>query len=69
MVLILNLLTSVFNEIKNIRGCKIFMLKNCFQKMRDSLREKCPNKYGVFYGPYFPVIGFNTDIYSVNLRI
>ena len=45
------------------------MLKNCFQKMRDSLREKCPNKYGVFYGPYFPVIGFNTDIYSVNLRI
>ena len=27
------------------------------------------SKYGVFSGPYFPVFGFNTKIYSVNLRI
>ena len=26
-------------------------------------------KYGVLPGPYFPVFGINTDIYSVNLRI
>ena len=26
-------------------------------------------KCGVFPGPYFPVFGFNTEIYSVNLRI
>ena len=25
------------------------------------------SKYGVFSGPYFPVFGLNTDIYSVNL--
>ena len=27
------------------------------------------SKYGVFYGPYFPVLGLNTEIYRVNLRI
>ena len=27
------------------------------------------SKYGVFSGPYFPVFGLNTEIYSVNLRI
>ena len=26
-------------------------------------------KYGVISGPCFPVIGLNTEIYSVNLRI
>ena len=26
-------------------------------------------KYGVLYGPYFPVFGVNTEIYSINLRI
>ena len=26
------------------------------------------SKYGVFSGPYFPVFGLNTEIYSVNLR-
>ena len=25
-------------------------------------------KYGVISGPYFPVVGLNTEIYSVNLR-
>ena len=24
------------------------------------------SKYGVFSGPYFPVFGLNTEIYSVN---
>ena len=27
------------------------------------------SKYGVFSGPYFPVSGLNTEIYSINLRI
>ena len=27
------------------------------------------SKYGVISGPYFPVFGLNTEIYSVNLRI
>ena len=27
------------------------------------------SKYGVFSGPYFPVLGLNTEIYTVNLRI
>ena len=27
------------------------------------------SKYGVISGPYFPVSGLNTEIYSVNLRI
>ena len=27
------------------------------------------SKYGVFFGPYFPVFGLNREIYSVNLRI
>ena len=27
------------------------------------------SRYGVFSGPYFPVFGLNTEIYTVNLRI
>ena len=27
------------------------------------------SKYGVIYGPYFPVFGLNTEIHAVNLRI
>ena len=27
------------------------------------------SKYGVFSGPYFPVFGLNTEIYSVDLRV
>ena len=33
-----------------------------------TLREKCPNTE-FFSGPYFPVFGLNTEIYSLNLRI
>ena len=33
-----------------------------------SLHEKCPNTE-FFSGPYFPVIGLNTEIYGVNFRI
>ena len=36
---------------------------------KGPLREKCPNRYKVFSGPYFPVFGLNTKIYSVNPRI
>ena len=33
-------------------------------KFYYTLREKCPNsKYGVVFGPYFPVFGLNTEIY------
>ena len=38
-------------------------------KLALTLREKCPSKYGVFCGSYFPVFGVNTEIYSVNLHI
>ena len=27
------------------------------------------SKYRVISGPYFPVFGLNTEVYSVNLRI
>ena len=27
------------------------------------------SKYGVFSGPYFPVLGLNTEIYGVNFHI
>ena len=27
------------------------------------------SKYGVISGPYFPVLGLNTEVYSLNLRI
>ena len=27
------------------------------------------SKYGIISGPYFPVVGLNTEIYLVNLRI
>ena len=26
-------------------------------------------KYDVIFGPYFPVLGLNTEIYSINLQI
>ena len=32
-----------------------------------TLREKCPNTE-VFSGPYFPVFGLNTEIYSVRMQ-
>ena len=36
-------------------------------KVKFILREV--SKYRVFSGPYFPVLGLNTEIYSVNLHI
>ena len=33
-----------------------------------SLREKCPNKE-FFSGSYLPVLGLDTEIYSVDIRI
>ena len=27
------------------------------------------SKYDVIFGPYFPVLGLNTEIYSINLQI
>ena len=44
-----------------------------FINVRSELQDKYAtgneSKYGVTYGPYFPVFGLNTKIYSVNLRI
>ena len=44
-----------------------------FINVRSELQDKYAtgneSKYGVIYGPYFPVFGLNTKIYSVNLRI
>ena len=49
--------------------CKILKsIKRKGKTDKESLREKCP-RYGVFYDPYFPVFGLDTEIYSVILRI
>ena len=46
-----------------------FLKKTLFREKDRSwaLCEKCPNNR-VSSGPYFPVFGLNTEIYSVNLR-
>ena len=46
----------------------------CFQSFRIDVSCRVStawieSKYGHFSGPYFPVFGLNTEIYSVNLRI
>ena len=38
------------------------------KSLNGSLREKCPNTE-FFSGPYFPVFGLNTEIYSANICI
>ena len=39
-----------------------------FQRFAKIVTKQCVKvaKYGVFSGPYFPVIGLNTEIYGVN---
>ena len=37
--------------------------------MLETSTEWKVSKYGVIFGPYFPVFGLNTEIYEVNLRI
>ena len=37
--------------------------------MKFTFKQLKVSKYGVIPGPYFPVFGLNTGIYSVNLRI
>ena len=37
--------------------------------MKFTFKQLKVSKYGVIPGPYFPVFGVNTGIYSVNLRI
>ena len=49
---------------------KFFM--NCWftdKTFKISYTARKVPKYGVIYGPHFPVFGLNTEIYSVNLRI
>ena len=46
----------------NIRIWVYFFIRNSRTAWKVS-------KYGVMSGPYFPVIGLNTEIYEVNLRI
>ena len=40
-----------------------------FERVYDHFTESKVFKYEVISGPYFPVFGLNTEIYSVNLRI
>ena len=42
---------------------------NVRSELQDKYATRNESKYGVIYGPYFPVFGLNTKIYSVNLRI
>ena len=50
------------------RGCAFCFLCLCFRRGFINTAWKV-SKYGVFSGPYFPVIGLNTEIYGVNLYI
>ena len=54
---------SVQDFFKFHPGEKYFLIFFCL-----TLREKCPNTE-FFSGPYFPVFGLNTEIFSVSLRI
>ena len=49
----------------------LWLEKDQFQSMyhltKHTAWKVC--KYRVFSGPYFPIFGLNTEIYSVNLRI
>ena len=49
---------------KNVRSMNLIL---SFRRM--SLTAWKVSKYGAISGPYFPVFGLNTEIYSVNLRI
>ena len=35
----------------------------------NRLLSSAQHFFGVFSGPYFPAVGLNTEIFSVNLRI
>ena len=43
--------------LKNVRNAQIWAVAYTVWKV---------SKYGVISGPYFPVFGLNTEIYSVN---
>ena len=51
------------------RSLFLKIIRNVLQAILDLLRMTCTawkvSKYGVFSGPYFPVFGLNTEIYSV----
>ena len=55
--------------------CGYLQVSNYATLDRDDKEFKTVNttwkvsKYGVFPGPYFPVLGLNAEIFSVNLCI
>ena len=50
-------------------NAKISVFVICVNAIAYLFTARKVTKYGVFFGPYFPVFGLNTEIYSVNLRI
>ena len=75
-------LSSTRVQNKFAKPCKVFFHQICqMNNGRDKGTISIKNnhieintawkvfKYGVISGPYFPVFGLNTEIYSINLRI
>ena len=50
-------------------NAKISVFVICVNAIAYLFTARKVTKYGVFFGPYFPVFGLNTEIYSVNVRI
>ena len=50
-------------------NAKISVFVICVKAITYFFTARKVTKYGVFFDPYFPVLGLNTEIYSVNLRI
>ena len=57
---------SLFDYVIAVSGRKTITEKNLIWIVTTAWKVF---KYGVFSGPYFPVFGLNTEIYSINLRI
>ena len=54
---------------KICKTSKLWLLKFLQSCIQDQYHCVKNSKCGVFSGPYFNVIGLNTEIYSVNFRI
>ena len=61
---------SVVTFTEEILNGKLHVLRVQRNRLRlSSVEFLLCAKYEVLYGPYFPVFGVNTEIYSINLRI
>ena len=60
-LLLMTKVSTFFETVtKVLRSILLILLKHTAWKV---------SKYGVFSGPYFPLLRLNTEIYRVNLRI